>query len=281
MNRYFELNKTTNDFGSKELAMIGAIARWCECLYSKTSLFDALNKIADGIGAEAVALSRVSRAVPDSAKVVSFDVLNDASTPYPLKRSFARTLLTSYFDAAKPGSTWFKSMSPDIHDPALDDFHKQRKLRELAVIPLATSEKYYDFIELHFADNLMSHHQAVLNYVAEVLAKSWKNRDAGTFTESILHNAPTTKDLNPSTPVLSVENPARLSRAEYRVCLLLSHGKSLKRVQSELEICQSTVRSHLRNIYAKTETHDLGELLCKLVAAPAPEMPRRVRKVVA
>ncbi|WP_204115195.1 helix-turn-helix transcriptional regulator [Shimia biformata] len=281
MNDFYDRGAAHAEIGAKDLAMIGAIARWCECIYSKTSLFDALNKVANGIGAEAVALSRVSRAHPDHAKVVAFDMLGTSQTPTPLNKSFARTLLTLYFDSAKPGSTWFKSMSPDIEDPALETFQNRRKLKELVVIPLETTEKHFDFIELHFSDRLMSRQQAVLNYVAEVLANSWRKRDPGTFTESILQNAPTTKDLNPTTPILSVENPARLSRAEYRVCLLLSHGKSVNRVQSELEICKSTVRSHLRNIYAKTETHDLGELLCKLVAKPEARLIAKAKKHVA
>ncbi|TNC63599.1 helix-turn-helix transcriptional regulator [Rubellimicrobium roseum] len=68
-------------------------------------------------------------------------------------------------------------------------------------------------------------------------------------------------------PLLSVSNPARLSRAEFRVCVLLSKGLNTSSVCSELSISISTLRTHLRNIFAKTKVTSMAELLCLLPLA--------------
>jgi DNA-binding NarL/FixJ family response regulator len=65
--------------------------------------------------------------------------------------------------------------------------------------------------------------------------------------------------------MLSTSNPAHLSRAEFRVCLLLSRGLSVAGVCSELSLADTTVRSHLRNIYAKSDTSSLAELIYCLI----------------
>lgn len=73
-----------------------------------------------------------------------------------------------------------------------------------------------------------------------------------------------------SAPVLSDSNPVRLSRAEFRLCHLLSTGLGLKSVQAELGITDSTFRTHLRNVYDKTGTRSEAELVALLrEAAPA------------
>ena len=45
------------------------------------------------------------------------------------------------------------------------------------------------------------------------------------------------------------------------VSLLVSRGLSIKAVSEELGLSDNTVRSHLRAIYAKTETASLSELI--------------------
>lgn len=66
-------------------------------------------------------------------------------------------------------------------------------------------------------------------------------------------------------PLLSITNPARLSRAEFRVCLLLSRGLSAQGIAGELNVSGTTVRTHLRNIYSKTETTGMPDLVYNLI----------------
>lgn len=268
-------------FGSAQpadLGIIGAIATWCECLQGKDTLSEALRQLAEGVNAEAVALARSSRdSYGDSVSIVYDKLPQKASAPR-LERSFARTMLGSYFVSAKPGSVWFKSMVDVDHDPALLDFHARRRLTELAVVPIATSEKSLDFLEFHFATPLGPNGYAILNMVVSTLTRTWSNRKPGLFTDAMLRRKAPDKT-GTAAPILGCDNPARLSRAEFRVCLLLSRGLSKQRIVNELDISRSTLRTHLRSVYLKTGTNSHSELLYKLLS-PIPEI-EKLRDAVA
>ena len=257
----------TGEFFAAESGTIEAIALWCECLHGKAPLLKALEKLSDSIGADVVALSRVSRDHRGEARVLVFDGQPKTPSTPKLERSFARSVLGVYFDKAKPGTTWFKSMVDGALDPALSSFHSRRRLHDLAIIPLSSGDKTLDFIEFHFSGRNKPFHQALMNMMADTLTRTWRNRAAGLFTDSLLRVQSARKIMQPGVPILSMDNPARLSRAEYRVCLLLSHGKTAARILDELGIGESTLRTHLRNVYAKTGTRNQSELVYQLLSA--------------
>lgn len=59
-----------------------------------------------------------------------------------------------------------------------------------------------------------------------------------------------------------------LTPAESRLAAMLMWGKSLSDVSGELQITRETARTHLRNIFAKTQTNRQSELVRLLVAGP-------------
>nr|WP_254604221.1 helix-turn-helix transcriptional regulator [Leisingera sp. ANG59] len=183
----------------------------------------------------------------------------------------------SYLDKAKPGAIWYKSMSDEAADPVLDRFHNSRKLVELAVIPLSSGKQHADFLELHFPTRPGAVQQALLNIISGTLVRTWTNRSPGLYAEACLKERRATRDAGVQAHLLSMDNPAQLSRAEYRVCVLLSKGQTAKRVQADLGISKSTLRTHLRNIYAKTQTGNMSELVYQLVSVDSfsGRTPRR------
>jgi DNA-binding CsgD family transcriptional regulator len=261
-----QVDKYNDAFRTDEIGMIEAIACWCECLQGQTPLRSGLRRIAEGIGAEAIALSRSSRMQGGASRTVVFDRQGDSAGVERLERSYAGCVLGPYLGKPKPGTIWFHSMCETDGDPALSNFHRRRHLSELAVIPLAVEDKTVDFLEIHFAERLAPAHHAMLNMMLSTLTRTWARRSKGLFSEVILQ--PSADADLVAQPILSANNPARLSRAEYRVCHLLSRGLSTKAVQAELTISGSTLRTHLRNIYAKTRTKNQSELLFQLLAAP-------------
>jgi DNA-binding CsgD family transcriptional regulator len=62
------------------------------------------------------------------------------------------------------------------------------------------------------------------------------------------------------TPVVCIENLG-LTRAEATVVSLLAAGCSIKEICSRLQIRLSTVRTHLRHLYEKTNTSRQAELV--------------------
>ena len=128
------------DFAAVKSGTIGAIAEWCQCLHGKAPLMRALEALAESVGAEAVAISRVSRQPDGTSRAMVHD-RQPVRTGPRLERSFARAILGNYLDKARPGTTWFKSMIDGEVDPRLSGFHARRRLSELAVIPLAVTER--------------------------------------------------------------------------------------------------------------------------------------------
>ncbi len=69
----------------------------------------------------------------------------------------------------------------------------------------------------------------------------------------------------PADDLLGPANPAGLTRAEFRVCLLLKRGLRPAAVRAELGISQASLRTHLRNIYAKTDSAGQVDLIIRLL----------------
>lgn len=259
-----------------EVGLIGAVAQWCECLHGRDPLLRSLEVLGQGLNAEIVALARYSHDGRGAVRTVTWD---RGGTEHHCPRGdkgFANALIGPYFEAARPGSLWYRSMIDTGASNEIAEFHASRHLRELAVIPLEKSGRFVDTFELHFHDRLRSQQQVILNSLAPVLARTWRNRAEGLFTEALLRSTPTTNHADVGT-ILSAENPARLSRAEYRVSLLLSRGLSIQQVKSELRIRDSTLRSHLSNLYAKTNCSNLSELVFCLAKSASTRSDSAVR----
>lgn len=154
--------------------------------------------------------------------------------------------------------------------PALAEWQAARRLTEFAVLVLSGGTVTRDHIELHFREPLSADAQASLGVVLPTMARTWATRQVGLITRTVVNSRLSAcQDLrgSPKLPLLGTTNPARLSRAEFRVCLLLSRGLSILGVSEELSLSEATVRSHLRSIYAKTETSGLAELVFHLLGS--------------
>lgn len=225
-----------------------------------------LHEIGIGLGAAAIGVSRVRVGTTDRSRIVICDMDQSNGPKSPLTMSYASTILKDYAEKSKPGSLWFASMFDDNLDPQLVELQRRRVWRELVIIPIGCSNKHSDFLELHFADKPGIVQLGLLDQVAETIVMTWQRRSPGLFAEAVLSRKAEKKDQLARLPLLDTQNPARLSRCEYRVCMLIGHGLSNSAIESELCISRSTLRSHLRNIYAKTETSSLAELTYALLS---------------
>lgn len=248
-----------------DLTMVEAVAAWCEGLQGNCAMRNALAKIAESMGADAIALTRASRENSSGSRSIFLDISTTNASIAPLSHSFARGVLGSYFEKPRTGTVWLSTMQENEISPQLEQFQRQRRLGELAVIPLETDQKHIDFLELHFRAKFGPEEQAMMNMILPTLVQTWAKRAVGLFSGVVLQARQTAARHTMTYSILSPENPARLSRAEFRICLLLSRGLLRDAIQEELSISTSTFRTHLRNIYEKTQTTNLAELVYDLV----------------
>lgn len=266
--------------GEYYLNGLEAVEIWARITQGATPMPVGLRQIADKLGADITAVTRVElqnqtknygRAA--RSRVVAFDRrANFVGEVSGFRISYAEAICGRHVGAAKPGSIW-SAETPDFdHDPRLHAPLRHRRLVQTIVVALDRKPTTSDFLELHFAEAISPDLYDQLEMLGTVLSQSWKSRAVGILLNNVLdsRNRHTNLDVGPRKDVLAVENPCRLSRAEYRVCLMFSRGLDKSALLDELSISISTLRTHMRNIYAKTGTHSQSELLQLLLVRPKP-----------
>lgn len=258
-------------YDSVQAGIVDAIADWCEALHGNVPLADAVAQLVRGLGAEAGMLVRTNLNECRSVQVARFDE-RDTKSSQPLSSNFGDELFGSLLKKSRPATVWLASRHTDrfAAELAFDycQWREARRMQEFAVLVLSSGASTRDHLEFHFREPLSMPAYAALGIVLPAMARTWASRQIGLITKASInqsiHHFPA-KPRKSSYPILSVSNPAHLSRAEFRVCLLLSRGLSVAGVCAELSLADTTVRSHLRNIYAKSETSSLAELIYCLI----------------
>ena len=275
-----------------QLQVLDGIASWCGGLHGSMPLTEALEALATGFGAECAALSRQLKTEERPRTVaISDSRLKGAELPR-LGRGLARDVMGYFYPQARASTVWFLSDHLDDANwqasDTLTNWRLSREIEEVVVLVLASNQQQSDYIEFHFPRPLERSEKLEFETLLPTIVRSWAGRKTGLVTqaridERLLRARAEVEagKLTWDAPILGMSNPARLSRAEFRVCLLLSRGLSVKGVTDELGLTEATVRTHLRSIYSKTDTSSLAELLYRILssgseAVEAPTLvPRR------
>jgi DNA-binding CsgD family transcriptional regulator len=263
---------TVNEAGpaTMKAGVIGAIVSWCSALNGTSSLQSALVELTTGLGAEAGLIVRTRLADPRPVRIAACDLARADALIRPLTRAFGDSFFGAPLLRARGATIWQATAQADdaTGDPTLGEWQASRGMREFIVLVLTSENGTRDHIELHFRDRLNPDLEALLALMLPDMARIWSNRLVGLITRTIINHRPTEAvGFRSPAPVriLDANNPTRLSRAEFRVCLLLSRGLMVQAVAQELVLSESTIRTHLRNIYAKTECNSLAELVFRLI----------------
>lgn len=247
------------------------VAILCQASQGSVGLVDALRQIRKQVGAEVTAICRADLSTPHRPAKVLCDEKHcsrseDVGT---FGVSFAMGVCGENIKSAKAGSVWVGTFADFENRERLASIYRHRRLVSTIVIPLQRRNGYGDFLELHFSHPISAAFVGHLELLGPVLANCWKDRSPGLLVESSLSRRQICSGRISLGAILSTENPYRLSRAEYRVCMMLSRGLNNEAVLSELSITIATLRTHLRNIYAKTDCASQPELIHKLLSVVA------------
>ncbi len=268
------LSEPTPEYGTApDLRVLDGVASWCGGLHGSMSLKSALEALAGGLDAQAAVISRHHHRTEERPRVVASCA--GVRTPSP-GRAYCGDVLGYQFGRARAGTVWFLSDMLDdaawYPTEALNAWIAAGHAQDIAVIPMSVTRQSVDYIEFHFAEGLPRAAQHEIEALVPTIERSWRGRKPGLVTAVIADDrVPVARRLtdraNWDVPILGMSNPAGLSRAEFRVCLMLSRGLSVKAVSEELGLSENTVRSHLRAIYAKTETSSLPELIYRILSS--------------
>ena len=247
----------------------------CQAFLGSHPLVDALRHTAQLIGADIASISRVEmRCEPGRAKVLSYGAPCQLSNiTRNVDVSFARVICGNNLPGAKLGSVWFGCLDDFEDNEALTDIFQSNRLTQSVVILLDRKNENADFLELHFGHQLPYGFDEHLSLFGVVLSDCWNKRALGQVLEVKLSKMRSNVAQRRLKDILSLENPCQLSRAEFRVCSLLARGLNNKALLFELSISISTLRTHLRNIYAKTGVSTQPELIHYLLSPAISSQP--------
>ena len=267
-----------------DLRVLDGIAAWCGGLHGAMSLAHALERLADGISAKAAAISRHHHRTEDTPRTVA---IFSGAFQLPLSKPQCQHVLGYQFGRARAGTAWF--LGEMLDDPSwvpsyeLDGWLSAGEVREIAVLPMTSTPQHTDYIEFHFDQPFSRKAQHEFEALVPTIERSWIGRKPGLVAQAtadgraLLARRPEAEGPTVWTSsILGMDNPAGLSRAEFRVCLLLSRGLSVKSVSEDLNLSENTIRSHLRAIYAKTETASLPELIYLIMSVTDEKAPELV-----
>lgn len=240
-------------------------------------LDEALSALAVGLGAEAAALSRHGRHHDRPNAIALFDARSGEKENVTIRRPFCQDVMGYFYLVARASTVWF--LSDHLTDTkwestqTLENWRVSRDIEEIVVVALAGSVQQQDYLEFHYARPLAHSEKLEIEALVRTLVRSWAGRKTGLVTQAQMNERMVRARaiakagrLQEDAPILGMSNPAKLSRAEFRVCILLSRGLSVRAVTEELGLSDATIRSHLRSIYSKTEVGGLPELLYRILS---------------
>ena len=262
----------------QDLRVLDGIAGWCGALHGSMPLGEALEALAQAISADIGILSRDARSDGKPRVVADYDTSKLDRHVDHTRRAFAPDVLGAYYGKMRRGTSWFLSDHQDDHGfentSGLSSWRLSRGIVDVVVVGLESTALQQDYLEFHFANTLTRENKAELESLLPTLVRAWSGRKTGLVTQAQMDDrmvqaraAAAAGRVKPDAPLLGTSNPAKLSRAEFRVCLLLSRGLSIKGLTDELGLSEATVRSHLRSIYSKTGASGLAELVYRLLSS--------------
>jgi DNA-binding CsgD family transcriptional regulator len=238
-------------------ACLRFMIRWTECLHGNGSLRETLTNFSDLALAEVVHLYRVNAVTGGQRSIATVDLFASHGAR-PLTRAHGMSLAGQTLSRAKPGTLWsLQDMDQEASnqlDPRVVGWMEERGLREAMMIPLSSVGDATDVLEVYLSTPLDRPRRMALETLTLAAAEAWGRRPEGRIAR-VLRAAPAINEhlaqRKPTVHPLSESNPLGLTAAELRLCSMVHRGINLNEAGKALSIADSTLRSHLRSIFAK------------------------------
>lgn len=230
---------------------LSAVAEFTRAVVGGNHVVGALRELAEVMGADAVLLSRVQAGRKSERIAIHERDAGRLLTPRD-RPSLSGDVMRSLPPRPRIGSVWI--LSDDVEPQDRRALAEQVGLetwliRDAVFIPLSSERGVTDVLELHFHTEFPEHCRALIISIGSMFAGLWHSHAPAKTPRMGL--VPSKAAPAPSRDILSDANPIGLSRAEYMVCSRVKDGLRARDIASDLDLKESTVRSHLRSIYSK------------------------------
>ena len=244
------------------------ITDWNAALAGHFELSAIVQILTRQIESYSTALFRLLR---DDALPVASAIRPSEPGPAPTSSgALLRYLRDTRFDALQSGAIFRLSAlraEPEFADsPAASEWDARPDVIEVSVIILEAEEDRIDSFEIVFDVPPKRSAEIPPVLVTSALAYAWTLRSPGLISRLTRTRSRALSTAGGGSNILGLGNPCGLSRAELRVCQLVAAGDKAKEIAEVLGVSIATVRTHLRNIYAKTDTSGQIELVAVINA---------------
>jgi DNA-binding CsgD family transcriptional regulator len=249
--------------------------KWTECLHGVGSLREALSDLLELSGGRLALICRSSESAGRHRIISTLD-RGARAGERPITVPFGPSILKASARGARPGTLWTMGDLDPVDRDSLDDralrWMADRSFRDVAVMPLDRTGADLDLMEIHFPAAVPPSLRATLEVAAASASAAWRRREKGRIARLLSATPALAERLSGAEPPtmlspLSPANPLGLTAAELRICVLFRDGHPTHDLASYLRISESTLRTHLRSIYAKAGVGGQVDLVRLLLSA--------------
>lgn len=265
------------DFGSNvrsatvrggDILEADAVLTFVEWSQGCCTLDTALDRLSKGFGAVFGAFARINTAT-QTARII--DTEHESLGDYrPATELAAYRVFKDELTTLKPGSfiCYGQYMRERLYrDPAFEEWLEAMGARNAAFMILGRSAGTVDLVEFYFDRPYLQPGQTDGDWGGAALARIYAARRPGVVADCFAQkSAADETGAILDEPLLGPGNVAGLTRCEWRVCVLVSRGLSVKGIAYELDVSVPTVRAHLRKVYNKTGLAGFQTLALRLVS---------------
>lgn len=266
--------------GGRHSDLTDAAIIWTECLHGNAPIREALSAITQTTGGLSAVLYRCCVKSGRPRVIASFHRHASRGVQPFLQPAFLQPvghdLVPAGLHRARPGTVWrMEDAMPEAgagtQGPAWRAL-PDRGAVDVVAIPLGKSDGVVDVLELGLERAATPGLVTALGELARALSFAWSRRPTGRIAR-LLANTPAIDRRLAATRTdapLSIGNPWRLTPTEMRICNLIREGQDPARLVLSIGVTESTIRTHLRSIYAKAGVSgQVGLLRLLLSDAPA------------
>ncbi len=165
----------------------------------------------------------------------------------PLSHEFLQENLSS----SKKATVWCQTEVTALAN-SVEKHSTSAQWKEVIAVILDNTEKWTDVLEFQYQLLPTLPTYRSIGLMSQTLSNSWVNRLPG-----ISAKRKSLRDVNDNgqgailpTQILTHNNPHGLSRAEFRVCILVKNGMNVSDISSSLDVSASSVRKLNRPVFA-------------------------------